>query len=44
MMKHTRGTSPEELWKTYAHILDDLVEREIERSIQKREKNLPYEK
>lgn len=34
------GTSPEELRKTYAHILDDFVEREIEKSIQNREKNL----
>lgn len=34
------GTSPEELRKTYAHILDDFIEREIEKSIKNREKNL----
>lgn len=34
------GTSVEVLRKTYAHILDDFIEREIEKSIAKRSKNL----
>lgn len=34
------GTSVEVLRKTYAHILDDFVEKEIEKSIKNRDKNL----
>lgn len=34
------GTSVEVLRKTYAHILDDFIQKEIEKSILKRNKNL----
>ena len=34
------GTSVDVLRKTYAHILDDFVEQEIKKSIEKRDKNL----
>lgn len=35
------GTSVEVLQKTYAHILDDFVDREIQKSLEKREKITP---
>ena len=34
------GTSVEVLRKTYAHILDDFIENEIEKSIKTRSKEL----